>query len=192
MARVIYVVFLSIFMFLIPNESTNAQSSKKVIIKKTVKRKNKVGRISSKTVKYKKPKRKVVSIRTLPTNRRVIKHNSSNYYYANNRFYTYSGGRYIVIAPKIGFRVRTLPVGYRKVVFRGRNYFSFNGVFYLQKDNEYEVVEPEIGTIVYELPDEYERVTINNNTYYEFSNVLYEKIQVNGTRAYEIIGFVEQ
>ena len=84
----------------------NSRNSKKTVI---VKKNNQ--RVPSKTVIYKKPKRKVVAVRTLP-NRTTIKHKGINYYYSNNRFYTYSGGSYIAIAPKIGLRIRTLPVGY--------------------------------------------------------------------------------
>lgn len=46
--------------------------------------------------------------------------------------------------------------------------------------------------MIYELPEDYERVEIEGNSYCEFSNVLYEKIQINGERAYEVIGFIEQ
>ena len=53
------------------------------------------------------------------------------------------------------------------------------------------MVDPEVGTIVYELPDDYEKVVINDETYYEFANILYEKIQVDGTRAYEVVGIIE-
>lgn len=83
-------------------------------------------------------------------------------------------------------------MGYIRVKHPQRNYFWFNGIFYIQVDNAYEVVEPEVGTIIYELPKDYERVTIDGYTYYEFSNVLYEKIQIDGTRAYEVVGFIDQ
>tara|TARA_R110002049_G_scaffold175533_1_gene342829 strand:+ start:1311 stop:1478 length:168 start_codon:yes stop_codon:yes gene_type:complete len=53
------------------------------------------------------------------------------------------------------------------------------------------VVEPEIGTIVYELPEDYERVTIDGQTYYEYGNILYEKVQLDGTRAYEVVGIID-
>ena len=49
-----------------------------------------------------------------------------------------------------------------------------------------------MGTVIYELPEDYERVEIDGYSFYEFSNVLYEKIQINGERAYEVIGFIEQ
>ena len=112
-------------------------------------------RVSSKRVVYRTPTRKVVSVRTVP-NRKVVKYQGQNYYYSNNRFYTYSRGRYIVIAPKIGFRINTLPANYRRIHFNNHMYFVVAGTFYTQIGNEYEVVEPEIGTIVYELPDDYE------------------------------------
>ena len=50
-------------------------------------------RVSSKRVVYRTPTRKVVSVRTVP-NRKVVKYQGQNYYYSNNRFYTYSRGRY--------------------------------------------------------------------------------------------------
>ncbi|MEZ5009994.1 MAG: DUF6515 family protein [Chitinophagales bacterium] len=137
---------------------------------------------------YKTPQKKVVSVRTVP-NKYVVNHKGANYYYDNHKFYTYAGGRYTVIAPKIGFRIRTLPIGYVKIVHPKRNYFWFDGIFYININNEYEVVEPESGTIIYELPGDYERVVIDGKTYFEFYNVLYEKVQVNGTRAYEVVGY---
>ena len=70
-------------------------------------------------------------------------------------------------------------------------YFVVAGTFYTQIGNEYEVVEPEIGTIVYELPEDYERVTIDGQTYYEYGNILYEKEQLDGTRAYEVVGIID-
>ena len=161
------------------------QTNNKTVTKKTNKR------VSSKTVKYKKEKRKVVSVRKLPT-KTLVKHKGNNYYYSNNKFYTYSRGTYINIIPKVGFRVKTLPKGYKIVNHLNKRYFWFNGIFYNQINYEYEVVEPEIGTITYELPNDYSRVSIDGFTYYEYSNVLYEKIQHNGTRAYEVVGFIEQ
>jgi hypothetical protein len=148
-------------------------------------------RVSSKNVVFKKTSKKVITVRTLP-GRTVIKYKGFQYYYANNKFYTYSGGRYIAIAPKKGFRIKTLPIGYIRVKHPIRNYFWFNGIFYAQVDNAYEVVDPEVGTIIYELPKEYEKVTIDGYTYYEFSNVLYERIQIDGARAYEVVGFIDQ
>lgn len=188
MRNLIKLSFLLVF-FITASEHMYAQNSRNS--KKTVIVKKNNQRVPSKTVIYKKPKTKVVAVRTL-SNRTIIKHKGASYYYSNNRFYTYSGGSYIVIAPKIGFRIQTLPVGYIKIKHPNRDYFWFNGIFYNNVDDGYEVVEPEIGTIIYELPDEYERVEVDGNTYYEFDNVLYEKIQIDGARAYEVIGFIEQ
>ncbi|PWJ59316.1 hypothetical protein CLV98_102148 [Dyadobacter jejuensis] len=148
-------------------------------------------RVPSKSVTYKKGQKKVEAVRIIP-NKSVIDHKGTQYYYSSNKFYTYSGGSYIVIPPRIGFRIPTLPVGYISVRHPNRNYFWFNGIYYINVDNGYEVVEPEIGTIIYELPDDYERVVVNGSTFYEFNNVLYEKIQIDGTRAYEVVGFIEQ
>ena len=183
------------FLFVMNNQKTYAQKNNRKNNKTTTKgisKNSKSRRVQSKTVTYKKPKRKVTSVRNLP-NRRTIKHNGANYYYSNNRFYNYSGGRYTTIIPKVGFRIREFPRGYRTVRHGNFNYRWLNGMFYiLTNNNEYEIVEPELGTVIYELPNNYDRVVINGSTYYEFSNVLYEKIQINGTRAYEVVGFIEQ
>ena len=156
----------------------------------TKKTPNVTKRIPSTRVTYKKPTRKVLSVRSVP-NRTVVRHNGQNYYYANNKYYTQSRGRYIVIAPKVGFRIHILPTNYRRVYFNNYNYYNANGIFYVQINNDYEVVDPEIGTIVYELPEDYEKVIIDDQTYYEYANILYEKVQVNGTRAYEVVGIID-
>ena len=147
-------------------------------------------KISSNKVTYKTPKKKVVSVRNVP-NRSVVTHKGQNYYYANNKYYTQSRGHYIVIAPKVGFRIKVLPTNYKRVQFNNHFYFNVNGIFYTQTNNEYEVVDPEVGTVVYELPGDYEKVILNDQTYYEYANVLYEKVQVDGTRAYEVVGIID-
>ncbi|QRM90306.1 hypothetical protein FG167_14030 [Lacinutrix sp. WUR7] len=156
----------------------------------TVKSKVNTKRIASTKVTYKTPKKKVVSVRNVP-NKTIINHKGQNYYYANNQYYTQSRGRYIVIAPKVGFRIKVLPTNYRRVHFNNHNYFNVNGIFYIQINNEYEVVDPEVGTVVYELPEDYEKVVIDGQNYYEYANILYEKVQVDGTRAYEVVGIID-
>ena len=147
-------------------------------------------RVPSSKVTYKTAKKKVVAVRTV-SNRKVINHNGQKYYYANNKYYTQSRGRYIPIAPKVGFRINTLPSNSVRINFNNRSYFNVSGIFYFQSGNQYEVVEPEVGTIVSELPNDYEKVVIDGLTYYEYANVLYEKVQVNGTRAYEVVGLID-
>jgi hypothetical protein len=147
-------------------------------------------RIPSTKVTYKKPTQKVVSVRALPA-KTVVKHNGRDYYYANNKYYTRSSDRYIVIAPKVGFRINVLPPNFRRVHYNNYDYYNANGIFYVQVDSGYEVVDPEVGTIVYELPDDIDKVVINDDIYYEYASVLYEKVQVDGTRAYEVVGFVD-
>ncbi|MFZ1808879.1 MAG: DUF6515 family protein [Cyclobacteriaceae bacterium] len=148
------------------------------------------GKVPSTKVIYKTPQKKVVSVRTIP-NRTVIKYKNQNYYYANNKYYTQSRGRYIVIAPKVGFRIKVLPVNYKRIRFNTYNYYYAQGIFYVQINNDYEVVDPEVGTVVDELPADYEKVTIDGETYYEYANILYEKVQVNGARAYEVVGIID-
>jgi len=172
--------------------STTTVNKKTVTTRTTtpVKVNSKTKRISSSKVTYKTPKKKVVSLRTVP-NRTVIKHNGQSYYYSNNKYYTQSRGHYIAIAPKVGFRINALPSSFVRIQFNNRNYFNVGGIFYVQSNNQYEVVEPEIGTVVYELPNNYEKVVIDGLTYYEYANVLYEKVQVNNTRAYEVVGIID-
>ena len=150
----------------------------------------KVNRVSRNKVAYRKARTKVVAVRTLPSNRRVIKHNGQNYQYANNRFYRYNGGRYLPVKPVLGLRIQTLPIGYRTIRYNNRNYYEYDGVYYAGNNSEYEVIEPEVGTIVYELPNNYEKVEIDGLQYYESNNVIYEKVQVDGSRAYEVVGIV--
>ncbi|MDO6601843.1 DUF6515 family protein [Arenibacter palladensis] len=167
------------------SNSKSNRDTKTSTVKKTV-----YNRVPSTKVTYKTPVRKVVSVRSVP-DRKVIKYKGQDYYYANNKYYTQSRGRYIVIAPKIGFRLNSLPSDYKRVAYNNHNYYNAQGVFYVQINNEYEVVEPEIGTIVYELPDDYEKVAIDGMEYYEYASILYEKVQINGSRAYEVVGFIE-
>lgn len=179
-------------LFVMNTQKIQAQKNKKKTTTKGISKNAKSKRVNSKAVTYKKPKRKVASVRSLP-NKKTINHKGANYYYANNKFYSYSGGRYTAIIPKVGFKLKEFPKGYKTIKYRNHNYRWLNGMFYAQRDNNvYEIVEPEIGTVIYELPSDYDRVVVNGSTYYEFSNVLYEKIQVNGSRAYEVIGFIEQ
>ncbi|MBU2938514.1 hypothetical protein KO494_03080 [Lacinutrix sp. C3R15] len=169
---------------------TRRTTNAKTVVTTTTKKTTANSRIPRSKVTYKKATRKVVSVRNVP-NKTVVKHKGQNYYYANNKFYTQSRGRYIVIAPKVGFRVKALPDHYKRIAYNNGFYFNANGIFYVQINNEYEVVDPEIGTVVYELPEDYEKVSIDNQTYYEYANVLYEKVQVDGVRAYEVVGIID-
>ncbi|MGB5822086.1 MAG: DUF6515 family protein [Saonia sp.] len=184
--QIVKLLFLSLFLVAI-NSHAQRKNTKTETSITTAKGHKKVSRSA---VTYKTPKKRVTAVRKLP-NKKVVRHNGQNYYYSNNRYYIFSGGRYTVIAPRIGFRVRTLPIGHRRIIHNNRTYFFFDGVFYNTVDNEYEVIEPEIGTIVYELPEAYERVEIHGQTYYEYANILYKKIQIDGTRAYEVVGLIE-
>lgn len=177
-------LLLSVLIIIASVKNAEAQTGQ------TKKRTTQVKKVSRTNVVYRKPTTKVVAVRTLPTNRSVVKHNGQTYQYVNNRFYRYNGGRYIQVRPVVGLRIRTLPVGYRTVVFSNRNYYVHEGVYYSQTANEYEVVEPEVGTLVYELPSDYEKVEVDGMTLYESNSVLYEKVQVDGTRAYEIVGII--
>ncbi|AWV98259.1 DUF6515 family protein [Arcticibacterium luteifluviistationis] len=169
-------------------KSTQPEKNKTVVAKKTVVTKTVVPR---KNVEYKTTRKKVVTVRTLPKTATVVKHNNVSLYYDNSRFYRLNGGRYVPAQPNVGFQIRTLPVGYKTFNHRGLNYFLNNGIYFVKVNNYYEVVNPEIGTVVYELPAEAERVSLSGRALYEFNNVLYERIQTRGTRAYEVVGFIE-
>ncbi|WP_159018548.1 DUF6515 family protein [Algibacter sp. L3A6] len=170
----------------------NKKNTKRTTVTKTVtKTTTKAKPISRSKVTYKTPTRKVVSVRSIPKSSVAIKHNGVSIYYTNNKFFRLNGGRYLPVVPTAGFQIRTLPVGYKRINFNNRSYFTHNGIYFTQVNNYYEVITPEIGTVVYELPDDVEKVTIDDARYYEFNNVLYEKVQIDGTRAYEVIGFIE-
>ncbi|MEO9953729.1 DUF6515 family protein [Nonlabens sp.] len=194
MISIIRIYILPIAFFMVSTVQLSAQIKRSTKAKTTVSKTNKKtiskGRVSSSKIIYKTPKKKVVSVRNVP-NRTVVRHNGQNYYYSNNKYYTQSRGRYIVIAPKVGFRINVLPTNYKRVRFNNHDYYNVSGIFYTQVGDEYEVIEPEIGTIVYELPDDYEKVVLDGETYYEYANVLYEKIQYDGTRAYEVVGIID-
>ena len=184
--RRIAIIVMGLFLTTASVNEVNAQRRvKKVKVTKVVK-------VPSTKVVYKKPKRKVVTVRTLPRNKVVVNNRGVRYHYVNNKFYRYYGGRYINVAPRPGLRIKVLPTGFRTVVYAGRNYFWFDGIFYLRAGDQYEVVYPEVGTLVYELPDNAEKVEIDGNLLYESNDVLYEKIQVDGTRAYEVVGIIEE
>lgn len=146
--------------------------------------------VSRASVIYKTPKHKVITRRTL-SDRRVIPFKGDKYYYDRHKFYTFSGGRYIPIIPRVGFRIDLLPLNYITIHYGNMKYYWCDGIFYNRIGDGYEVVKPELGTVVYELPDDVDRVEINGFVYYEFDDILYEKIQKDGARAYEVVGFVE-
>ena len=190
MKSLIKIYVLPVAFLLALTTQVSAQTTKRTVAKTNTKKSVTIKRIPSNKVTYKTQKKKVVSVRNVP-NKTVVNHKGQNYYYANNKYYTQSRGRYIVIAPKVGFRIKTLPANYKRVQFNNGFYFNVNGIFYTQTNNEYEVVDPEVGTIVYELPEDYEKVVINGETFYEYANILYEKVQYDGTRAYEVVGIIE-
>lgn len=178
-------------LFLIAGFSTNTFAQKRNVRRTTVtKTVVKSKPISRSRVVYKTPSRKVVSVRSIPKSSVIIKHNGISIYYDNNSFFRMNGGRYLPVIPSVGFRIKTLPYGYKRINFNNRSFYMHNGIYFVKINNYYEVITPEIGTIVYELPEDAEKVTIDGARYYEFNNVLYEKIQIDGTRGYEVVGFI--
>ncbi|WP_188464060.1 DUF6515 family protein [Bizionia arctica] len=174
--------------------NTNVKTTTKSVAKSNTQTNKKVQTFSKKVpsskVTYKTKQKKVASVRNVP-NKTKISYQGQNYYYANNRYYTQSRGSYIVIAPKVGFKIKTLPSNYVRVNYNTYNYYNAQGVFYVQTNNVYEVVDPEIGTLVYELPDDSEKVVIDGERYYEYANILYERVKVNDKRAYEVVGIID-
>lgn len=194
MKSVIKFYFMPLFFLMAITTQSFSQTkktrSKKRSSKTTIIVKNNVRKVPSSRVTYRSKSHKVAVVRTIP-NKTIVKHNGENYYYSNNKFYAQSRGRYVPIAPKVGFRIKVLPPNYKRIRYNTRNYFNANGVFYIEINNQYEVVDPEVGTIVYNLPEGYEKVVVNGLSYYEYANVLYEKVQINDTRAYEVVGIIE-
>ncbi|SDE35900.1 hypothetical protein SAMN05421636_104470 [Pricia antarctica] len=183
----IAILIMGILMITAFSQGAIAQRS----VRKKVVTTKKVVRVPRAKVIYKRPTTKVVSVRTLPSNRTVINHKGLSYTYVNNKFFRYYGGHYLPVAPAVGLRIGTLPIGYSRIVVGARNYFYYDGIYYRAADDDYEVVRPEIGAIIYELPEDYEKVEVDGAILYESDNVLYEKIHVDGTRAYEVVGIVE-
>ncbi|MFD1552867.1 hypothetical protein DNU06_08115 [Putridiphycobacter roseus] len=168
-----------------PNQKTNNKAKNKAAPV------HKTSPVNRSKVQYKSAPKKVVTVRNIPNNAVKVKHNGQTIFYTNNKFYRQNAGRYIPAIPAKGFRIKTLPVGYTVIVHNNRNFYYQNGIYFIQSNKEYEVINPELGTIVSQLPADSEKVVIDGFTYFEYNNVLYEKIQMNGTRAYEVIGFIE-
>ena len=94
--------------------------------------------------------------------------------------------------PYVGFRINVLPVGYVTINVGNRNPFYFyEGVYYRPNRNYYEVVQAPIGAIVYALPAGYERINYDGEYLYEFGDVLYQKIYYRGSRAYQVVGYLD-
>lgn len=188
----VVIMMLGLLLTVAFTNEVNAQkrtTTKRTVTKKTTT--TKVVRVPKSKVVYKKSKAKVVATRTIPNKKVVVSPKGTNYYYSNNKFYRSYNGRYIAVAPKVGLRIGFLPTGFRTVIFAGRSYAYYDGIYYDQIGDEYEVVYPEIGTIIYQLPDDYEKVEYDGQLLYEANGVLYERVQVDGTRAYEVVGIVE-
>lgn len=139
----------------------------------------------------KKSPQKTVVVRTLPKTRTTVTHKGVQYYYANSKYYKHNSGRYTAVRPALGLRIKVLPTNYRRVTHQNNIYYFHSGVYYAERNNEYEIVNPDIGTLLYELPEDYEEVNIDGLVYLESNDVLYEKVQVDGMRAYEVVGFLE-
>ncbi len=179
------------FAFILGIACTNSGFAQKRVTKTTKVSVVKSRPVLRNNVVYATPRKKIVTVRTLPKPYVVIKQNGNNFYYDNSKFYRLNGGRYVPGFPSVGLRINVLPVGFKTVIFNGRKFYTQNGIYFVKYQNDYEVIKPEIGTIVDELPSNTEKVIVDGITLYEYNDVLYEKIQVNGVRAYEVVGNIE-
>jgi hypothetical protein len=95
------------------------------------------------------------------------------------------------VAPPVGLSVRLLPEGSLRIVIGNRSYFYFEGVYYITAGDGYVVETPPVGAIVYALPADYERVEVNGELYYEYNGILYSKVNYQGDRAYQVVGYLD-
>lgn len=119
-------------------------------------------------------------------------YNSYNFYGNNGIYYRPYNSGYVRYMPYVGFRINVLPVGYVTINIGNRNpYYFYEGVYYRPNRSYYEVIEAPIGAIVYALPAGYERVNYDGEYLYEFGGVLYQKIYYRGSRAYQVVGYLD-
>lgn len=150
-----------------------------------------VNNFSRSQVKYRTTTPKVVAVRSqAEPNAQMIKHDNKDYYVQSGRYYRKYNDNYIKVAPPVGLSISVLPQGSLKVVIGNRNYFYFEGVYYQPSSNGYVVDTPPVGAIVYALPADYERVELNGQNYYEYNGILYSRVNYQGERAYQVVGYL--
>ncbi len=136
---------------------------------------------------------KVRTVRAIPGKAIIVTHRATKYQYHAGVFYRFNGAGYVVVAPPVGVRISVLPVGHRRVYAGPRAYFYFGGVFYVRNEGsaEYEVVNPPEGAIVHTLPKEAESIAIEGKIYYAYNNTIYQRVEMEGGEAFEVMGDIK-
>jgi hypothetical protein len=86
-------------------------------------------------------------IRALPSDRRVVTHGGTRYYFSGGAWYRPQGSHFTVIVPPIGLFVPFLPPYYSTIWLNGIPYYYANDVYYAHRGNGYIVVEPPKGEV---------------------------------------------
>jgi hypothetical protein len=151
-----------------------------------------INKVNRNQVEYRSKKPKVVAVRSQGySNASVIKKDNKDYYYQSGSYYRKYNDNYVKVAPPVGLSVRLLPEGSLRIVIGNRSYFYFEGVYYITAGDGYVVETPPVGAIVYALPADYERVEVNGELYYEYNGILYSKVNYQGDRAYQVVGYLD-
>lgn len=80
------------------------------------------------------------SLNSLPVGYVRFLHEGDTYYYSNGVYYERRPHGYVIVKPKIGFRVAALPSGYRIIREGNATFYSFNNVRYRKLDGVFVVV----------------------------------------------------
>lgn len=121
---------------------------------------------------------------------RQIRYNNYNYYMDDGYYYQYYDNRYKRVAAPFGMMVPTLPYGYSNIYISGNQYYYANGTYYSWDRANYYVIQPPVGAIVFALPPYSEKVYINGRKYYEYDGAIYARVNFQGQRAYQVIGYI--
>jgi len=106
-----------------------------------VAKKKRVVVVKKKPVRVVKTKRaKVINVKKTPRKAVIVKHRGVKYRFANNQFYRWNNGNYIVARPAIGLRIKFLPIGYTSVVIKGKRYYRHNNIYYVKQNSAFQVV----------------------------------------------------
>ena len=88
------------------------------------------------------------SVRAIPGDHRMVRHDHSRYYSSHGVWYRHSHGRYFVVAPPIGLFVPFLPLAYTTIWISGIPYYYANETYYTENPGGYVVVEPPQGEVI--------------------------------------------
>ena len=84
-------------------------------------------------------------VRVLPRHHHMTYHGGLRYYVSGGVWYRPWGGRFVIVAPPVGFVVPFLPPYYETVHVNGVPYYYANDVYYVQSPNGYRIVNPPQG-----------------------------------------------